>query len=202
MTTAGPPQHLCGRANLRSATMLCVDGSQQSLDILCQILYGFGVERVLQATSIEDAQVHLQTKAVDLLITDANVGQATGSSLIRWLRQSSLEPNRFVPCLLVSGHLPRREILAARDCGANFVVAKPLSPSVLLERILWMGRQPRAFVDCETYSGPDRRFRFEGVPETGGRRATDLSADLGNKTGENMSQGEIDSLLKPMKVSL
>ena len=52
----------------------------------------------------------------------------------------------------------------ARDCGANFILARPLSPEVLLERILWIAREKRHFISCSSYVGPDRRFHEAGPP--------------------------------------
>jgi DNA-binding response OmpR family regulator len=49
-------------------------------------------------------------------------------------------------------------IKTARDVGANMVVAKPMSPSSLYDRLSWIAFNPRNFVDAPTYFGPDRRF--------------------------------------------
>ncbi len=47
----------------------------------------------------------------------------------------------------------------ARDAGANVVVAKPLSPEILLQRIHWVARESRSFIVAPNYAGPDRRFK-------------------------------------------
>ena len=91
----------------------------------------------------------------------------------------------------------------ARDVGANFVVAKPLSAAVLLQRVLWVGRDRRPFVNAENYVGPDRRFKFEGPPPgTEGRRESDLRQPIGAATEPNLSQEEVDVLVRPQRVSL
>ncbi|MGC5376454.1 hypothetical protein ACPXAO_23390, partial [Salmonella enterica] len=57
------------------------------------------------------------------------------------------------------------------------------------------------FVECDSFIGPDRRFKNMGPPPgTNGRRKTDVQEDLGEATAPNMSQSEIDALLKPTKV--
>ena len=95
------------------------------------------------------------------------------------------------------------QIETARDCGASFVLIKPISARVLLDRIVWIGRAGRLFVETEGYVGPDRRFRNDGVPGGGrGRRHDDLSTRIGAASEPNMSQDEIDTLMKPQKVSL
>jgi DNA-binding response OmpR family regulator len=123
--------------------------------------------------------------------------------LIKWLRLGALEANRYVPVILVSGHTPPSQVFKARDSGANFTVAKPITPKVLLERILWAAREERQFIECDSYLGPDRRFRNEGPPiGVEGRRRDDLPPELGELAGDNMSQDQINALLRPSKVKL
>ena len=53
------------------------------------------------------------------------------------------------------------------------------------------------------YIGPDRRFKREGPPAgMEGRRADDVAGDLGDAAAPNMSQEEIDAMMKPSKVIL
>ena len=87
--------------------------------------------------------------------------------------------------------------------SANFTVAKPITPKVLLERIFWVAREERAFIECDSYVGPDRRFKYEGPPiGMEGRRRDDLPAEVGNAQEANMSQDEINSLMKVAKVQI
>jgi hypothetical protein len=66
-----------------------------------------------------------------------------------------------------------------------------------------VARDERMFVDCEAYAGPDRRFKFEGPPPgEDGRRDNDLPAEVGQATDPNLSQDELDSMMKVSKVSL
>jgi hypothetical protein len=63
----------------------------------------------------------------------------------------------------------------ARDCGAHIVMAKPLTPKAVLDRIVWVARTGRRFVESDKFVGPDRRFKEGGVPEKvgAGRRRED-----------------------------
>ena len=59
-----------------------------------------------------------------------------------------------------------------------------------------------AFVETPAYAGPDRRFKSLGPPGGIGRRSTDLSAEIGDASEPNLSQVEIDSFMKPVRMSL
>ncbi len=74
------------------------------------------------------------------------------------------------------------------------VVAKPMSPTTLYDRLAWVAFDRRQFIDCPTYFGPDRRFKIEGYPTGVGRRSSDKSIEIGEKTEPNLDQDDIDSL--------
>jgi CheY-like chemotaxis protein len=191
------------RINLDKVSVLIVDDSAPSLDLLAQVVSGFGVKTLQRADSAREAQLHLRDKAFDLIISATNMAGVDGYELVKWLRRGALEANRYVPVILVSGHTPPSQVFKARDAGANFTVAKPITPKVLLERILWAAKEERQFIECDSYLGPDRRFKNEGPPiGVEGRRRDDLRGDLSDLAGDNMSQEQINGLMRPSKVKL
>jgi DNA-binding response OmpR family regulator len=191
------------RINLKVVSVLVLDRSQHSGDVVAQILSGFGVSKIHRCTEAAHARSLLATQSIDLLLIDPDLGDEDGFEFVRDVRRTSQEPNRFAPIILLTGHAKRSNVTRARDIGANFIVAKPLTPTILLQRIIWAVADRRAFIDSPNYVGPDRRFKNEGPPPgTDGRRADDLSAQLDSAAGQNMSQNEVDSLMKPHRVSL
>jgi CheY-like chemotaxis protein len=191
------------KVNLAKATVVVLDGSQHSLDVTCQILKGFGVGAVQRFDSIVEADKYLQLKPADLVVADPAVEEGAGYDFIKTLRRGG-GANAFVPIVLISGHVKKTDVAKGRDVGANFVVAKPLSASVLLQRILWVSRDRRPFVQIDSgYVGPDRRFKFEGPPPgSDGRRDSDLKSPLGSANEPNLSQDEVDAMIKPQKFVL
>lgn len=198
------PLPVPGRINLRSIKALCVDANAQGLDILSQTLLGFGVDRIFRAPNVTEAKAILTKETIDMVLCDAQLGDESGNDFVRWLRLSRMEPNCHAPVFVVTGHALEPEVVKARDCGSSFVLTKPLSPAVLMQRILWVAGADRAFIESDNYTGPDRRFKFEGVPAhlPKGRRKMDGGSTLGEPTGENMSQEELDGLVKPQRLSL
>ena len=154
--------------------MLLVDGGGQGMNITAQLLAGFGVHTPARAATAEEAMQVCDGPALDLILCEPALPGRDGYAFVRQLRRSGLEPNAFAPVVLISAHTPRSKVLEARDCGANFIVRKPLSPRVMLDRILLIARENRAFIECETYIGPDRRFHALGPPAgLAGRRRDD-----------------------------
>ncbi|WP_395646726.1 response regulator [Terricaulis sp.] len=192
------------KVNLSLASVLIIDASAHSLEIMVQIVKGFGAQDIHRAQTLTEAERVLRRTNVDLILIDPALKDEDGVGFIRTLRAEGKEPNRFVPIILISGFAPASKVGAARDSGANFFIVKPVSPKVLLERILWIARDNRPFVAMDDgYQGPDRRFKFAGPPiGSDGRRGSDLKDPITDASEPNMSQSEIDALLKPQKVSL
>ncbi len=196
---------LSERMNLKQATLLLVEPNGQNMAILSQVLMGFGAKTFHRCETIDSAKLLLERTEVDLIIAEGQAadGSPDGFDFVHWLRRTNLEPNAFAPVILTSTHTTMANVTLARDCGAHFIVAKPLIPTVLFDRILWVARVNRSFVTSDVYVGPDRRFKNVGPPDgTEGRRATDLKGEVGLAVEPNMSQGDIDSLIQPTRVAL
>lgn len=189
------------RINLEKAIVMIVDDNPGAQDLLNSVMQGFGVGELVRAASANDAMDLVKARTFDLILCEASMARMDGFDFVHWLRRSGLKPNAFIPVILLTGHTAKSKVEKGRDCGANYIVSKPLTPMILMERIVFVSKDQRPFVECTAYMGPDRRFKNEGPPAgTDGRRKTDLHEELGEAKAPNLSQSEIDELLKPTKV--
>ena len=180
------------RINLSSATVLVVDDNPQAVELLCGVLDGFGMRRFRRAVGVDEAKEACADSVFDLILTDAQMPGVDGYEFIRWLRRSTDEQARLTPAIIITAHTRRSQVAKARDCGANFIIAKPITPKIILERIIWVAQSTRLFIETETYIGPDRRFRKVGPPaEFGiGRRKDDAEAAA---AAEAVAKNETDA---------
>lgn len=192
------------RLNLSKATVLLLQNNQTELDILGQVFIGFGVKAIRKCLSLNEADDCIKHGILfDLIIVDCDMPGGAGFDFVTRLRRMEDNDNRLTPIMLVSGHTVPSSISKARDCGANFVVAKPITPKTMFDRVMWLAREERQFVVTDTYAGPDRRHKTFGPPAgTKGRRHDDVSAKLGKASGPDMSQSDIDALLNPKRAAL
>ena len=189
--------------NLSRANVLIVDDNPYALRLMVQMMMGFGVRSHHECQTVAEAREHLCSLPVDLIIIDCDMPEMDGYDFVRWLRRETPPPLRYTPVIMLTGHAAQSMVHKSRDCGASFVVAKPLTPAVLLKRILWLGGDERQFVEAGDYVGPDRRVRNFGPPlGQPGRRAGDLSTHVGAASEPNLDQADIDMLLKPQRVVL
>lgn len=181
------------RFDFAGCRALMLEDSPLALDILHQVLVGFGVRNPLPARSLGEARKALRESLFDLIIVDGDLRQDEGLALTRELRAEPESPNATAPVVVLSAYTSTSRIFEVRDAGANVVVRKPIVPAVLLDRIGWLARCPRPFVAAEGYRGPDRRFRTEPLPEGMAERRAEGLRLLGQPE-RALSQDEIDSL--------
>jgi CheY-like chemotaxis protein len=191
------------RVNLEHVSVLLIDDNPQALDILSSVCQGFGVREQIRCNSALDATEIVKRRQVDLVLVDCAMPEMDGYDFIHWLRREAPAHARRIPVIMLTSHAATSRVHKSRDCGASFVVTKPLTPTVLLQRIVWLSADEREFIESEGYVGPDRRVRNMGPPlNVPGRRSGDLSTHVGAAVGANMDQSDIDSLFKPRRVAL
>ena len=191
-----------GRFNLEKATILMLDGNGMGMDILVQIVTGLGAKSLHRCQTVDEAKDVVKRNTVDLIIADALSPAGGGYEFVSWLRTDGGGPNAFAPVVVTAAHTPVSMVQKARDCGAHYIVKKPLTPVVMLERILWIARESRPFIECDAYVGPDRRHKNEGPPNGVPRRRDDLPPEVGDAQEPNLSQDQVDGLFSTRKVTL
>jgi CheY-like chemotaxis protein len=191
------------RVNLDKTSVLIVDDDPQALAIMSSVVQGFGVRQQMRCETAREAVDLLTSRQPDLVFIDCSMPDMDGYDFVRWVRREAPAPLNMTPIIMLTGHAAQSRVEKSRDCGASFVIAKPITPSVVLDRVVWLGRDTRPFVECDAYAGPDRRIRNLGPPAgMEGRRSTDLSGEVGAVAGENLAQEDIDGMFKPMRVSI
>jgi len=164
--------------NFEGAVTMVIDDSSFAQELTIRALKGFGLSTRHACASAAQAISILKENPVDLILVDSDMPGMSGFEFVRWLRRSKLEPNAFAPVIMTAAHVRQSKVQEARDCGANFLITKPFSSLTLLERIVWVSRDNRPFLEVGDYLGPDRRFRvgdYDG-PE---RRADELRKKAG-----------------------
>jgi DNA-binding NarL/FixJ family response regulator len=165
------------RINFAQVRILLLDDHTVGSGILIQIVRAFGANNIVHCTSIAEAKKSVEEHEFHLVLINSNLRESGVYDFIHWLRRYDVPPNCFASVVLIAGHTPRSNVERARDAGANVIMAKPVSPLSVLERLMWTAREKRNYVKCATYVGPDRRFQNLGPPpDLSGRRLDDQTA--------------------------
>lgn len=106
-------------------------------DVIIRRVVGLMLERggyeVTSAPNVEQARKALCTEPVDLLITDLNLPDADGFTLMRWMRGKHSLTN--VPVIMLTGSIRERDDLTARAEGVAAFLTKPVASFQLLETV-------------------------------------------------------------------
>lgn len=145
--------------DLISYTVLVVDEDAFLSKIIVSVLGAFEFGSVIHAKSYKDAMDIMTTRKINCVVCDWLTGDDKGLELVDFLRQDEDSPDPEVPIILCTAQTELTSICDARDRGMSEVVAKPFSPSHLIEKILAGLYRRRDFVAVEAYTGPDRRRR-------------------------------------------
>lgn len=110
--------------------ILAVDDSGSLRQMLSFSLRSGGYE-VSSAEDGEDGLAQAQASRFDLILTDQNMPNMDGLTLIRRLR--ALPAYRSVPILMLTTESSAAMKQQGRDAGANGWLVKPFDPNKLLE---------------------------------------------------------------------
>ena len=131
------------RINLDRSVVLLIEHNPQAMDALTAMFRGFGVRKQFKCASATEAMHVVKTQELDLIVTDANLPEMDGYDFVHWLRREAPEAMRFTPVIMLTGHAAKAVVEKSRDSGANFVVALPFTPEVLLQRVFWVAKDDR-----------------------------------------------------------
>lgn len=156
--------------------VLLLEDNMSMRTIINTILHGLGSFEVFDASDVASARRIVRERRIDLALVDFQLEQGDGVDFVRDIRRSPSDQLRFLPIIMVTGHSERLRVEEARDAGVSEFVAKPLTAQALMSRLEAAIYRPRSFIQSESYFGPDRRRRRDGVYLGPQRRAEDAQS--------------------------
>lgn len=124
--------------NFANASVVMIDASPLSLEVLTGILSGCGFRRMFRCTDLRSGTDIVKTHTVDLVLIDPYAFGEAAYNFVNWMRSERRGPNANVPVIILTAYTYVRLITSARQCGADYVISKPFSTQGLLERILFV----------------------------------------------------------------
>jgi two-component system chemotaxis response regulator CheY len=112
--------------------ILAVDDSASMRQIVSTALQGAGYE-VVMASDGDEALEFAKRESVDLVITDVNMPNMDGITLVRELRR--LEAYRMTPLLVLTTEANPEKKAEGKSAGATGWVVKPFNPERLLATV-------------------------------------------------------------------
>lgn len=118
---------------MSSMKILAVDDSPTMRRIIINTLKRAGYEDVVEAEDGKDALAKLESNKIDFVITDWNMPEMDGLTLVSHLRESA--EYKAMPVLMVTTRSVKDDIVEALKAGVNNYIVKPFTPETLKEKI-------------------------------------------------------------------
>ena len=155
----------CQSYNIEKVNFLIVEDNAHMRLMVRSILSALGAHSIKDAENAKSAFEILGAFPIDIVICDWQMKPVNGLDFVRAIRTGKNSPNPLIPIIMLTAHSEMKRVTEARDCGVNEFAVKPVSAKSLYAKIREIIRNPRNFVQTETYFGPDRRRRqvkFDG----------------------------------------
>jgi two-component system chemotaxis response regulator CheY len=117
-----------------SAISVMIVDDQQSMRGICKyILNQLGFTQIVEAKSGRDALGKLEKSTVDLIISDWNMDDIDGLTLLRVIRKHP--KTQGMPFIMATGRSDKEQVKEAIQSGVNNYIIKPFDASTMKKRI-------------------------------------------------------------------
>ncbi len=113
-------------------TIMIVDDSASLRNVVGIALKGAGYD-VIEASDGRDALAKLTGQKIHLIVSDVNMPNMDGITLVKELKQ--LPNYKFTPIMMLTTESQPEKKQAARDAGAKAWLLKPFQPPMLLDAV-------------------------------------------------------------------
>lgn len=127
--------------NFRAARVAVLENSKFSFSIVRTMLAGFGFHEIKSYSSPEDAAEGLLFAPADIFLCDPFPAGRRTFDMLGSLREPRYGEVSMSPVLVVTANVNIDLVKSAQNSKVDFVVAKPFSARVLLDRIIWCARK-------------------------------------------------------------
>ena len=117
-----------------SAVSVLIVDDQQSMRGICKyILTQLDFKDIVEARSGRDALGKLEKTSVDLIISDWNMEDIDGLTLLKVIRRHP--KTRAMPFIMATGRSDKEQVKEAISFGVNNYIIKPFDTSTMKKRI-------------------------------------------------------------------
>jgi two-component system, chemotaxis family, chemotaxis protein CheY len=116
-----------------TVSVLVVDDQQSMRGICKYILTQLGFTNIIEAKSGRDALGKLEKQSVDLIISDWNMEDIDGLTLLRVIRKHP--KTSTMPFIMATGRSDKEQVKEAISSGVNNYIIKPFDAATMKKRI-------------------------------------------------------------------
>lgn len=120
-------------------------------------LHGHGFRQIVDTGKVSVVAEALEEGAIDLLVCDIEMTDGNTCELIYKIRHHEIGNNPFIVVITLIPSPTQDLVMRVIDSGSDDLLVKPISPNLLMERVMRLVRGRKRFVVTTDYIGPNRR---------------------------------------------
>ena len=162
------------------------------------MLRAVGFSKIRYAYSSKALVEAVKEREVDIVLSEILLSPVDGFGILKSLRSAPDPAIKYLSMVMLSAKTTADTVLAVRDFGANYFVAKPFSVTTVLGRLRDLIEQPRPFVVSPDFKGPDRRTKQSGVEKNNRDTSPQrMRSIISTKEAAANSSSDAVKLIKP-----
>lgn len=124
------------KADFSRVTIMLVDDNKFIRKLVGEILRSFGVGKICEAESADEALAVMRLSKPDLIISDWAMEPKDGLSVLAALRDGRTGIDPKTPFILLTSERRSEQVIKALAEGADSYIAKPVSAGVLMTHLV------------------------------------------------------------------
>jgi|LakMenEpi03Aug12_release.lakeMendotaPanAssembly.Ray.scaffolds.fasta_scaffold379062_2 two-component system chemotaxis response regulator CheY len=116
----------------KKARVLVVDDVPSARKVVTRLLNKIGLTDVIEASTGDDALSKLQQDEVQLVISDWNMPEMDGLTLLNKMRENKINQ---IPFILITSSADRDEVIQAFKAGISDYIVKPFNGETLAKKV-------------------------------------------------------------------
>jgi DNA-binding response OmpR family regulator len=144
------------RLSYETAETLVYDPVAANRTATRSLLYSIGFRRIETVSSLADLHECMKRRPPDLVLCEAQGVEADLCKMIQDLRQGATGYNPFIVIIVTAWENSGALVSSVINSGADDLLLRPFSTTVLSARILGHVERRKSFVITTDYVGPDR----------------------------------------------
>jgi CheY-like chemotaxis protein len=158
---------------LIEARIMIVGWKPNSSEFLRAMLSALGRPAFTRVSNTDEALGLLREQGFELVFCTEDCEPLPPAAFVRAVRRDQYSRHPTVPIVIISKGGTAKDIDALRAAGVDDIMRPPLSADAIEKRLHRVLLQPRSFIACKAFVGPDRR-RSERTFEGEDRRAEEV----------------------------
>lgn len=127
-----------GAQTLQPVSVFVIEPSREMQRLLRSMLVPYGIRNVRVFSDSARASTAMLADPPSAVILDWEATPHSGADFLKLFRHQNMYPVCLVPVIVMVSEARRQYIDKALKLGAQAIVAKPLSPEVLIDRLRWV----------------------------------------------------------------